>query len=142
MAAAQVAENHGDEWGLTWYLQWGIYTSIPAWTHSQNSLAAIEPLSFKILSHGASLKWLQRPYQSAWIVLMYVMKCFEFIGKSVEIEMTTWLEFPNGGKAILEQILVSEERNKSKRAVLWELQSGIQVGKLTIWVRSFETEKS
>ena len=25
MAAAQAAENHGDEWGLTWYLQWGIY---------------------------------------------------------------------------------------------------------------------
>ena len=26
MAAAQEAENHGDEWGLTWYLPWGIYT--------------------------------------------------------------------------------------------------------------------
>ena len=25
MAAAQAAENHGDEWGLTWYLRWGIY---------------------------------------------------------------------------------------------------------------------
>ena len=24
MAAAQSAENHGDEWGLTWYLRWGI----------------------------------------------------------------------------------------------------------------------
>ena len=29
LAAAQAAKNHGDEWGLTWYLQWGIYTSIP-----------------------------------------------------------------------------------------------------------------
>ena len=29
-------------------------------------------------------------------------------------------------------------RKKSKRAGLWESQSGIQVGKLTIWVRSFE----
>ena len=36
-------ENHGDEWGLTWCL--------PAWTHSQNSLAA-EALSLKISSHG------------------------------------------------------------------------------------------
>ena len=36
MAAAQAAENHGDEWGLTWYLWWGIYTSIPFWTHSKN----------------------------------------------------------------------------------------------------------
>ena len=28
MAAAQTAENNGDELGLTWYLWWGIYTSI------------------------------------------------------------------------------------------------------------------
>ena len=31
-------------------------------------------------------------------------------------ETTTWPEFPNGEKAIVEQILGSEERNKSKRA--------------------------
>ena len=64
----------------------------------------------------------------------------EFDGKSMETETTTWSEFPNGGKAIVEQILASEERNKSKRAGLWESQSGIQIGKLTIWVRSFEIE--
>ena len=45
MAAVQAAENHGDERSLAWYLWWGIYTSIPTWTHLQNSLAA-EPLSF------------------------------------------------------------------------------------------------
>ena len=61
--------------------------------------------------------------------------------KSMETETTTWSEFPNGRKAIVEQILASEERNKSKRAGLWESQSGIRVGKLTIWVRSFEIEK-
>ena len=48
MAAVKAAENHGDEGGLTWYLRWGIYIyiyiSIPAWTHSQNSLAAAEAL--------------------------------------------------------------------------------------------------
>ena len=54
---------------------------------------------------------------------------------------TTWSEFPNGGKAIAEQILASEEINKSKRAGLWDSQSGIQVGKLNISVRSFEVEK-
>ena len=59
MAAAQAAENHGDEWGLTWYFLWGIYTSIPTWNHSQNSLAAAEALSLKISSHGTSLKWSQ-----------------------------------------------------------------------------------
>ena len=28
MAAAQAAENHADEWGLAWYLRWGIYIYI------------------------------------------------------------------------------------------------------------------
>ena len=59
----------------------------------------------------------------------------------MKTETTTWSEFTNGGKAIVEQILASEEINKSKRAGLWESQSGIRVGKLTIWVRSFEIEK-
>ena len=65
----------------------------------------------------------------------------KLVGKSMETE-TTWSEFSNGEKAIIEQILASEKRNKSKRAGLWESQPGIQVGKLTIWVRSFEIEKS
>ena len=34
----------------------------------------------------------------------------------METETTTRSEFPNGGKAIVEQILASEEINKSKRA--------------------------
>ena len=45
---------------------------------------------------------------------------WEFDGKSMETETKTWSEFPNGGKAILELILASEERKKSKRAGLWE----------------------
>ena len=65
----------------------------------------------------------------------------EFDRKSMETETTTWLEFPNGGKAIAEQIIASEEINKSKIAGLWESQSGIWVEKLSIWVRSFEIEK-
>ena len=44
----------------------------------------------------------------------------ELVEKSMETETTTWSEFPNGGKTIAEQILVSEERNKSKRVGLWE----------------------
>ena len=62
--------------------------------------------------------------------------CCDFIGKSIETETTTWLEFSNGGKAIVEQIPVSEEINKSKRAGLWESHSVTQVGQLTISVRS------
>ena len=54
---------------------------------------------------------------------------------------TTTSEFTNGGKAMVEQILALEERNKSKNAELWESQSGIRVGKLTFWVRLFEKGK-
>ena len=48
------------------------------------------------------------------------------------------IRISSGGKAIVEQILASEERHKSKSAGLRESQSGILVGKFTIWVRSFE----
>ena len=64
----------------------------------------------------------------------------EFDGKSMETE-TTSSEFPNGGKTIVEQILASQKINKSEKAGLWESQSWIQVGKLTIWVSSFKIEK-
>ena len=66
---------------------------------------------------------------------------FEFIGKSMETETTTWSEFPTGGKSFVEQILASEDRNKSKRAGLWEPLSEIWVGKLSNRERSFEIEK-
>ena len=60
----------------------------------------------------------------------------------MKTETTTWLEFPTVGKAIVEQILASEETNQDcDRAGLWQSQSGIQLRKLTMWVRSFEIEK-
>ena len=65
----------------------------------------------------------------------------EFDGKSMNTEATTWSEFLNVEKAIVEQMLASEEKNKSKRAGLWESQSGIRVGKLTSYIRLFEIEK-
>ena len=36
------------------------------------------------------------------------------------VEITTWLEFPNAGKATVEDIIGSEERKNSKWAGLWE----------------------
>ena len=51
---------------------------------------------------------------------------FEFIWKAMETETATWSEFSNDGKAILEQILAPEERNKYKRAELWE-------SRITVW---------
>ena len=66
----------------------------------------------------------------------------EFDGKSVE--SGTWSEFPNGGKAIVEQILASEEINKSKRAGLWESvwNPSMKVHYLSkvIWNRKIITE--
>ena len=53
-------------------------------------------------------------------------------------QQDTTLESPNEAKAIVEQILVSRERNESNRAGLWVSQSGVQLGKLTIWVSVFE----
>ena len=41
---------------------------------------------------------------------------FEFDGKSMKTETTPWWEFPNRGKAVVEQIIAPEERSKSKRA--------------------------
>ena len=43
---------------------------------------------------------------------------FQFDEKPLETE-TTWSKFPNRGKATVEQILVSKERNKSKRAGIY-----------------------
>ena len=47
-----------------------------------------------------------------------ILSLMEFNGKwdnnSMETETATWSEFPNGGKAIVKQILVSEDRNKFK----------------------------
>ena len=58
---------------------------------------------------------------STRIVISYAVKWgigFEFDGKSMETETTTWSEFPNGGKSIVEQVLAPEERNKPKNAEL------------------------
>ena len=40
--------------------------------------------------------------------------CFEFDGKSMETETTTWSEFPNRGKAIAVKIIASEEKINPK----------------------------
>ena len=68
----------------------------------------------------------------------------EFHGKSVETE-TLWSGFPNGGKAIVEQILDSEEGNKSKKAGLWESvwDPSRKVNHLSkvIWDRKIITEQ-
>ena len=138
MTTEQAAENHGDEWELTWHFRWGIYTSILTCTHSKNSLAAAEALSLKISSHGLSLKLSHRSSQSAQ-EQSYAMRwkrasCGKYDEKSMETKTTIWSEFSNQKKVIVKQILVSVERNKSKRAGLWEPQSGMRVVFLLVFL--------
>ena len=48
------------------------------------------------------------------IVIRYAMKLvphFQSDGKSIATEATTWSEYPDGGKAMAEQMLASEEIN-------------------------------
>ena len=85
MAAIQAAKSHGYEWGLTWYIWCGIYTSILAWIHSQNSLATAEALNSKIWNlycYRTSLKWPWTLAQSAWELSQAMWwneaSCFEF----------------------------------------------------------------
>ena len=58
----------------------------------------------------------------------------------METKTTTWAEFPNAGKAILEQILASKERKKPKKPELGESHSGILIGKFTSSIRSEFTQ--
>ena len=90
MAAAQTAENHADEWGLTWYLQRGIYAMIPTWTHSQNSLAAeAEALNLKISSHGIHIS-----YGMKWHIP------FREIGSQWKLKQCHDQNFPMEGKPL------------------------------------------
>ena len=50
---------------------------------------------------------------------------FEFDGKPMKFETRTFSDFPNLCWAIAEQILPSAEKNKSKKAGLWQSLSGI-----------------
>ena len=66
-----------NEWGLTWYFLWGIYTSIPNWSHSQNSLAAAEALRYPqqdILPWNISQMMTKTIPISTRIVISYAMK--------------------------------------------------------------------
>ena len=61
----------------------------------------------------------------------------EYDGKSMETETTPWSELPKGGKAIVEHILVFEERKISKRARLritvWDMSRKVNHLSKVIW---------
>ena len=60
-----------------------------------------------------------------------------FLVKITQTEKLIRAELLNGGRTAEVEMPGSEEIDKFKRAGLWE--SGILVGKLTIWIRSFIT---
>ena len=92
MAPSQAAKHHGDESGLTWYLRWGIYTSIPTWTNSKNSLAAAEALSrvhyfhqifsaifiIMFLPNDSPSKIIKNAFYFVWKALL-VLEIFRFL---------------------------------------------------------------
>ena len=88
MPVAQAAEIHGVEWNLTWYLRWGIYSLIPAWTHSENSLAATEALSLKISSYLSNDHKDCPNQKNSPKLHNEIGHPFEFDRKSVETETT------------------------------------------------------
>ena len=76
---------------------------------------------------------------STKIVISYVMKWdipLWIDKKSMETETTTWSEFPNGGKAIAQQIIPSKERNKPNRTAcitVWGLSRKINHLSKVVW---------
>ena len=141
MAAAQAAENHG-------WVRLDLILSMRDTYINSN----LNPLT-KFTSSSRSTKFKDiLPWNisqvitkaipiSTRIVISYAMKWSILLWSWWKVSGnwdSNMIRISNGGKAIAEGILVSEERNKSQRARLWESQFGIRVGKLTIWVRSFE----
>ena len=145
MAAAQAAENHGDEWwDLTWYFWQGNSNQNPLTKFSSSSSRSTE---FKdILPWNISQIITKTIPISMRIVISYEMQLgipLWIFGKSMETETTTWSEFSSGGKACRTK-LASEELNKSNcenHSLDLFRNVGIlqsHVGMLTIWVRFFD----
>ena len=65
-------------------------------------------------------------------------------GKSMKTETATWSEFPNGGKAIVEQVPVSRKKEIQKRRTVritvWDLSWKVSHLSKVIWDRKITTE--
>ena len=143
--ATRAAENHRNEWGLIWYLRWGIYTSVPTWTHPHNSLAAAEALNLRYppMEHFSNNRKNHPHQQMHSRSCGNKASCIEFTEKLMETDTTTWLEFSNGGKAIAEQTLASEEKIQKSRTVKVTVKDPSRKVKHTskiIWDRKILTE--
>ena len=85
------------------YLQWAKSISNPTSNYWQNSLATA--------AEAPSLKT-----QSAQVIVMKQGIPFGFDKLSMETETEAWSEFPDGEKVVVEQMLASEETDKSYKS--------------------------
>ena len=149
MAAAKACEKNGNDeawpniYGEGYVHQFQPWTSHKIVKQQQKLLCNISKSKMTTKSIPNSTRWPQRLSHTVWeqsnTLWWKAAYTFEFEGNSMEIETVSWSKITNGGKAFPEQILKSEDKNKSKKAGLTEPQSWIWVGKWTIWVSLFET---
>ena len=119
MTTGQAVESLKDEWGLTWYFLWGIHKS----SHSQKFISSSRSTKFNnILPWNISQMTTKVVLISTRIIISY----------EVKRGIPFWICWKVANEET-ETITASEEINKSKRAGLWEPESGIRVGKVTIW---------
>ena len=137
MAAAQVPENHGDEWLYLILTMRGRYIN-----------SNLNPLT-KFITNRSSIEFkdiLQ------WIIFQMIMKTFPVstrivISYAVKQGIQLWIWWKvygnwdnniNTGKAIVEQILAREEKNKSKIAGLhvlrpWDVSRKVNHLSKVVW---------
>ena len=119
MAAAQAAENHGDEWRRLErilsmrdiYINSNLNPRTKSTTSSRSTgfedilpqnMSQMITKTIPIRTRSETMWWNKA-------------SCCEYDGKSMETEKTKWSEFPNGWKGLVEQILVSEQLNPKEQ---------------------------
>ena len=112
-------KTNGDKWELTWYFQWGIYKSIPTWTHSKNFTSSSKSTEFKDIL----------PWNISQIITMTVPISTRISKRNAMKQgIPLWTRWKVSGnwdnsmirisqwRVIVEQILVSKEINKCQRS--------------------------
>ena len=127
--------GEGDEWRLTWYLWWVIYTSIKTWTYSENLLPAAKAPGLMITKTVPI---------SIRIVISYVTKQgipFWIDRTSIETETTTWSGFLNKMRENHCRTNTSTrgkknpQNNKTVRVTVWDPSRKVNCLSKVIWER-------
>ena len=106
MAATQAAKNHGDAWGLTWFLRWGIYVYI-------NS--NLNPLTkFTSSSRGTEFKDIL-PYHLSTITKTIPMSTTIVISHAMKRGILSWVYWKVNGNWDNNMIRISKWRESHCR---------------------------